>query len=101
MQDTSKFGVSICTVDGQRFNYGHSDFGFCMQGCVQPFMYAVAMEEVGSEQVHKHVGCVVQLREWLSVASVFAVLGVRATLVPAPISRCGPTATCTRFRFVC
>lgn len=48
-------GVSICTIDGQRFTLG--DVGeFGLQSCVKPFIYAVALETRGIETVHSHVG---------------------------------------------
>ena len=31
--DESKFGIAICTVDGQRFSIGDSQVPFCLQVC--------------------------------------------------------------------
>ena len=50
------FGISVCTVDGQRFDIGDTDVDFSIQSCVKPLMYAVAVEDLGLERVHKHVG---------------------------------------------
>ena len=36
--DPSKFGLSVCTVDGQRFDYGDFDHEFSMQ-CVHTPIY--------------------------------------------------------------
>lgn len=55
-QDPSLFGVSVCTVDGQRFSLGDSGETFCLQSCTNPFTYGMALEENGIQKVHEHVG---------------------------------------------
>ncbi|KAG8129434.1 hypothetical protein E2320_016165 [Naja naja] len=50
------WGVSLCTVDGQRHSMGHSKTPFCLQSCVKPLKYAVAVSELGTERVHQYVG---------------------------------------------
>ncbi|KAL2102004.1 hypothetical protein ACEWY4_003765 [Coilia grayii] len=50
------WGVSLCTVDGQRHSVGDTQVPFCLQSCVKPLEYAVAVHEAGSEDVHKYVG---------------------------------------------
>ncbi len=57
MQDPNLFAISVCTVDGQRFDIGDTNATFTMQSCVQPVAYAVALECVGEAEVHGHVGC--------------------------------------------
>lgn len=54
--DPSWFGISVCTVDGQRFDIGDVDVDFSIQSCVNPLRYAVAVEDSGLDYVHKHVG---------------------------------------------
>ncbi|XP_063076484.1 glutaminase liver isoform, mitochondrial-like [Engraulis encrasicolus] len=50
------WGVSLCTVDGQRHSVGDTRVPFCLQSCVKPLEYAVAVHEAGGEDVHKYVG---------------------------------------------
>ena len=51
-----QFAVSICTVDGQRFSLGDSQTNFCLQSSCKPINYCLALEELGAEKVHQHVG---------------------------------------------
>ena len=50
------WGVSICTVEGQRMHLGHSTYPFSIQSCSKPLSYAFALDHYGPEVVHKHVG---------------------------------------------
>ncbi|XP_071221850.1 glutaminase kidney isoform, mitochondrial-like isoform X1 [Salvelinus alpinus] len=50
------WGVSLCTVDGQRHSVGDTKQPFCLQSCVKPLEYAVAIHEAGTEMVHRYVG---------------------------------------------
>lgn len=50
------WGVSLCTVDGQRHAVGDTNVPFCLQSCVKPLEYALAVHETGSEHVHRYVG---------------------------------------------
>lgn len=50
------FGISICTVDGQRFDIGDTKVPFSAQSTSKPITYAIACELRGEETVHKHVG---------------------------------------------
>uniref|UniRef100_A0A6Q2WV34 glutaminase n=1 Tax=Esox lucius TaxID=8010 RepID=A0A6Q2WV34_ESOLU len=50
------WGVSLCTVDGQRHSVGDTKQPFCLQSCVKPLEYAVAIHEAGTEKVHSYVG---------------------------------------------
>ncbi|KAM9859319.1 glutaminase kidney isoform, mitochondrial-like [Aulostomus maculatus] len=50
------WGVSLCTVDGQRHSIGDTKQPFCLQSCVKPLQYAIAVHEAGTEKVHRYVG---------------------------------------------
>ena len=51
-----KFGVSVCTIDGQRWSMGDSKEFFSIQSACKPLNYCLAVEEHGEEKVHQHVG---------------------------------------------
>ncbi|XP_060913585.1 glutaminase kidney isoform, mitochondrial-like isoform X2 [Labrus mixtus] len=50
------WGVSVCTIDGQRHSVGDTKVPFCLQSCVKPLEYAIAVHDFGSEHVHNFVG---------------------------------------------
>ncbi len=51
-----QFGVSVCTIDGQRFSVGDTDEFFTVQSTCKPINYCLAVEEHGEEEVHRYVG---------------------------------------------
>ncbi|KAL7298140.1 hypothetical protein TKK_0009141 [Trichogramma kaykai] len=50
------WGVSVCTIDGQRFSIGDTTVPFTLQSCSKPLTYAIALERLGQEVVHQYVG---------------------------------------------
>uniref|UniRef100_A0A8C9SSV7 glutaminase n=1 Tax=Scleropages formosus TaxID=113540 RepID=A0A8C9SSV7_SCLFO len=50
------WGVALCTVDGQRHTVGDTKVPFCLQSCVKPLKYAVAVHDHGTEYVHRFIG---------------------------------------------
>lgn len=50
------WGVSICTIDGQRHSIGDTNVPFTLQSCSKPLTYAIALNELGEETVHQYVG---------------------------------------------
>ncbi len=51
-----KFGLSVCSIDGQRYDLGDSDDFFCVQSCSKPMTYCLALEDQGEEVLHRYVG---------------------------------------------
>jgi glutaminase len=54
--DPEKFGIAICTADGQVFSIGDTAAEFSVQSTSKPFNYAIALEQLGPEEVHRWVG---------------------------------------------
>ena len=54
--DPDQFGISIVTVDGQVYQKGDFNVDFSLQSMCKPFNYCFALEKLGLELVHKHVG---------------------------------------------
>lgn len=50
------WGMSVCTVDGQRASFGDAASPFCLQSVSKPFIYAIVHNEIGAEELHSHVG---------------------------------------------
>jgi glutaminase len=50
------YGVSVCTISGQRYSAGDSTANFCIQSISKPINYCIILEEHGEEKVHKHIG---------------------------------------------
>ncbi|KAF3857284.1 hypothetical protein F7725_009143 [Dissostichus mawsoni] len=49
------WAVSLCTVDGQRHTVGDTKVPFCLQSCVKPLKYAIAVHDHGTEYVHRFI----------------------------------------------
>ncbi|TCC31310.1 glutaminase A [Kribbella sindirgiensis] len=54
--DPEKFGIAICTADGQVFSIGDTADEFSVQSTSKPFSYAIALEQLGPEEVHRWIG---------------------------------------------
>ena len=50
------FGISVCHVNGEIFNIGDTNNFFCLQSSSKPLSYCIAYDEIGKEELHKHVG---------------------------------------------
>jgi glutaminase len=54
--DPKCFGITIVTADGQIFEFGDSSQNFTIQSISKPFVYGLALEDHGLENVLKKVG---------------------------------------------
>jgi glutaminase len=54
--DPDQLAIALCTVDGQRFSAGDATTAFCLQSVSKMVSYCLALEEHGSEAVHRHMG---------------------------------------------
>lgn len=54
--DPNQYGVAVCFLNGQEAAWGQSEIDFCLQSVCKPINYALALEELGEEKVHQHVG---------------------------------------------
>ncbi|CAD5116081.1 DgyrCDS5011 [Dimorphilus gyrociliatus] len=54
--DPNIWGVSLCTTDGQRHSIGDAKQPFCLQAISKPLNYAIALNDVGPEKVHRYIG---------------------------------------------
>ncbi|CAH8544888.1 unnamed protein product [Schistosoma turkestanicum] len=50
------WGLSLCTVDGQRLSMGDSHQPFTIQSASKPITYALALTDLGPQHVHQYVG---------------------------------------------
>ena len=61
--DPAKFGLSLATVDGQRHSRGDAEEKFSLQSVAKPLIYAIALNELGRDVVHRWGGgALAQLR---------------------------------------
>ncbi|XP_076437688.1 glutaminase kidney isoform, mitochondrial-like isoform X2 [Babylonia areolata] len=50
------WGVSVCTVDGQRYSVGDTSIPFCLQSISKPLTYALVLNDMDPDVVHQYVG---------------------------------------------
>ncbi len=51
-----QFGIAIVTCDGQIFRAGNTEVNFTLQSTSKPFVYAMALQELGREFMRTRVG---------------------------------------------
>lgn len=50
------WGVSLCTIDGQRHSIGDTDVPFTIQSASKPLSYSLALQDLGADIVHQYIG---------------------------------------------
>lgn len=54
--DPDLFGISVVTVDGQRYQAGDVEQSFTLQSVSKPLVYGLALERCGAERLRDRVG---------------------------------------------
>ncbi|TVQ60960.1 MAG: glutaminase A [Phycisphaerales bacterium] len=54
--DPGTFAISVVTCEGEVFSVGDADTGFTLQSIANPFMYGMALDQLGRSAVERAVG---------------------------------------------
>ncbi len=54
--DPDQLAIAVCTVDRQRITIGDAATAFCLQSVSKTVSYCLALDEHGTDAVHRHVG---------------------------------------------
>ena len=54
--DPTKWAVSLCTIDGQRYHIGDVHDKFSIQSTSKPFTYAINLDQLGADVVQNYIG---------------------------------------------
>jgi glutaminase len=54
--DPNRFGIAVATVDGHVYASGDADDEFTIQSISKPFVYGMALDDQGPEDVLRRVG---------------------------------------------
>ena len=52
--DPDKLALALCTTDGHLYAIGDADYEFSIQSISKPFVYALALDMYGPDEVHQH-----------------------------------------------
>ncbi|SEG70210.1 L-glutaminase [Actinacidiphila yanglinensis] len=56
LADPQDFGLALVSMDGHRYQAGRSAVRFSIQSVSKPFVYALALAELGLDEMHRWVG---------------------------------------------
>ena len=51
-----RYGLSMCSIDGQRAHYGDAQEMFSIQSISKTISYCIALEEAGNDALHERIG---------------------------------------------
>jgi glutaminase len=68
--DSNLFGISVVTTDGEAYSVGDITYSFSIQSISKVFSLALAMDELGAEQVFSRIGSEPTGRAFNSVSAV-------------------------------
>jgi len=68
--DSKLFGISIVTTDGRVYKMGDVDYAFSIQSISKVYTLALAMEELGAEEVFRKIGSEPTGRAFNSIPAV-------------------------------
>ncbi|WIM70462.1 glutaminase [Corynebacterium suedekumii] len=54
--DPEKLGIALCTTSGHLYSVGDADVEYTIQSISKPFVYALAVQELGADAVNEVVG---------------------------------------------
>ena len=54
--DPSPFGIAVATVNKDMYTVGDVEVPFTIQSISKPFVFGMALEQLGAEKVYRHVG---------------------------------------------
>uniref|UniRef100_A0A183CI39 glutaminase n=1 Tax=Globodera pallida TaxID=36090 RepID=A0A183CI39_GLOPA len=54
--DPKLWAISLMTIDGKTASWGESKQKFCLQSVSKPFTYAIVLNDLGDDHVHRFVG---------------------------------------------
>ena len=54
--DPEKLALAVCTRSGHLYSVGDDEYEFTIQSISKPFVYAIALDQFGEEEVHSRVG---------------------------------------------
>lgn len=87
--DSKLFGIVIVTVDGKVHEFGDTEARFTIQSVAKPFVYSLALEDRGTEEMTKKVGVE---PTGLPFNSILAT-EIRASKLQNPLVNAGAIAT--------